>query len=117
VIERGGTRFGIFGLLGKEAQYYITGAGAVSFSGAIETATETVKILRETEKVDVVICLSHGGVEKGEDGRYTDGDDARLPRALPGIDIVIGGHSHTELKEEPAANSSNQLRNCAVVLL
>ena len=56
-------------------------------------------MLRSTEKVDVVICLSHGGVEKDKDGRYTDGDDVRLAKAVPGIDIVIGGHSHTELHE------------------
>jgi 5'-nucleotidase len=98
VIERGGIRFGLFGVLGKEAQFYTSG-GAVSFSDPIETAKEMVKILREMEKVDVVICLSHGGVEKGKDGRYTDGDDVRLPKAVPGIDIVIGGHSHTALQE------------------
>jgi len=99
VIERGGIRFGLFGLLGKEAQFYTTGAGAVTFSDAIETAKEMVKVVRETEKVDVVICLSHGGLEKGKDGRYNDGDDVRLAKAVPGIDVVIGGHSHTELKE------------------
>jgi 5'-nucleotidase len=104
VIERGGIRFGIFGLLGKEAQFYTTGAGAVSFSDAVETAEEMAKVLRETEKADVIICLSHGGVEKGADGRYTDGDDVRLPRAVPGIDVVIGGHSHTELKEPIIVN-------------
>ena len=32
MIERGGIRFGIFGLLGKEAQLYTDGAGAVTFS-------------------------------------------------------------------------------------
>lgn len=98
VIERGGIRFGLFGVLGKEAIFYTGGAGAVSFADAIETAREVVKTLRETEKVDVVIALSHGGVEKGKDGRYTDGDDVRLAAAVPGIDIVIGGHSHTELR-------------------
>ena len=104
VIERGGIRFGIFGLLGKEAQFYTSGAGAVSFSDAIETAKEMVTVLRETEKVDVVICLSHGGVEKGKDGRYSDGDDVRLAKAVPGIDVVIGGHSHTELQEAIIVN-------------
>ena len=104
VIERGGIRFGIFGLLGKEAQFYTTGAGAVSFSDAIETAKEVVGVLRETEKVDVVICLSHGGLEKGKDGHFTDGDDVRVARAVPGIDIVIGGHSHTELREAILVN-------------
>ena len=96
VIERGGMRFGLFGVLGKEAQFYTSGAAA-SFSDAIETAKEMVKILRETEKVDVVIALSHGGVEKGKDGRYSDGDDVRVAN-VPGIDVVIGGHSHTELQ-------------------
>ncbi len=104
VIERGGIRFGLFGLLGKEAQFYTTGAGAVTFSDAIETAREMVRVLRETEKVDVVICLSHGGLEKGKDGRYSDGDDVRLARAVPGIDVVIGGHSHTALQEAIIVN-------------
>ena len=98
VIERDGIRFGLFGVLGKEAMFYTTG-GAASFRDAIETARETVRLLRETEKVDVVICLSHGGVQKGKDGRYSDGDDVRLAKEVPGIDIVIGGHSHTELNE------------------
>jgi 5'-nucleotidase len=103
VIERGGIRFGVFGVLGKEAIFYTTG-GAVTFSDAIETAKEIVKVLRETEKVDVVIALSHGGLEKGKDGRFTDGDDVRLAKAVPGIDVVIGGHSHTELKEAIIVN-------------
>lgn len=104
VIERGGMRFGLFGLLGKEAQFYTTGAGAITFSDAIETATQMVQVLRETEKVDVVICLSHGGVEKGKDGTYSEGDDVRLPKSVPGIDVVIGGHSHTELLEAIIVN-------------
>jgi 5'-nucleotidase len=104
VIERGGIRFGLFGVLGKEAQFYTGGAGAVTFADAIETAREMVKILRETEKVDVVIALSHGGVEKGKDGRYTGGDDVRLAQDVPGIDVVIGGHSHTELREPIIVN-------------
>src|SRR5208283_963740 len=104
VIERGGMRFGIFGLLGKEAQFYTGGAGAVKFADPIETAREMVNLLRETEKVDVIIALSHSGVEKGKDGRFTDGEDVRLPMAVPGIDVVIGAHSHTELHEPIIVN-------------
>jgi 5'-nucleotidase / UDP-sugar diphosphatase len=103
VIERGGIRFGIFGVIGKEAQFYTSG-GAVTFTDAIAAAEEVVRVLRETEKVDVVVCLSHGGVEKGVDGSITDGDDLRVARAVPGIDIVIGGHSHTELHEALMVN-------------
>jgi 5'-nucleotidase / UDP-sugar diphosphatase len=104
VIKRGGIRFGIFGVLGKEAQFYTSGAGAVTFTDAIETAREMVTLLRSTEKVDVVICLSHGGVQKGKDGRFTEGDDVLLAKAVPGIDVVIGGHSHTELQEAIIVN-------------
>jgi len=63
-----------------------------------------VKLLRETEKVDLVICLSHGGLERGKDGTLTDGDDVRLPKEVPGIDIVIGGHSHNALHEAIIVN-------------
>ena len=103
VIERGGIRFGVFGVLGKEAMIYTSG-GATTFADPAESAREVVKILRGEEKVDVVIALSHGGVVKGDDGRYTDGEDVRLARDVPGIDVVISGHSHTELQEAIIVN-------------
>jgi 5'-nucleotidase / UDP-sugar diphosphatase len=99
VIERGGVRFGIFGVLGKEAIIYTTNSGAITFIDANETARAMVRELRETQMADVVICLSHGGVLKGSDGQITGGDDIGVAEAAPGIDVVIGGHSHTELHE------------------
>jgi 5'-nucleotidase len=122
VIERGGLRFGIFGLLGKEALIYTSG-GATTFADAIGTAKEIVKTLRETEKVDVVIALSHGGVEKGPDGKYTGGEDVRLAE-VPGIDVVISGHSHTELSEAilvnghtPVVQTGKESRNLGELVL
>lgn len=103
VIERGGLRFGIFGSLGKEAMIYTSG-GATTFADPTESAKAVVQILRETEKVDVVIALSHGGVEKGPDGTYQGGEDVRLAKDVPGIDVVISGHSHTELNEAIIVN-------------
>jgi 5'-nucleotidase/UDP-sugar diphosphatase len=104
VIERGGIRFGLLGVLGKEAMTVTTGAGAVKFAHPIETAKELVKLLRETEKVDVVIALSHGGLVKGPDGGFADGEDVQLAREVPGIDVVIGGHSHTLLRKPIMVN-------------
>jgi 5'-nucleotidase len=103
VIERGGMRFGLFGVLGKEAQIYTSG-GAMKFLDPVESAREVVKLLRETERVDVVIALSHSGLEKDKDGKFRTGEDVRLPEAVPGIDVVIGGHSHTELPEPIIVN-------------
>jgi 5'-nucleotidase/UDP-sugar diphosphatase len=103
VIELGGLRFGIFGLLGKEAAIYTSG-GAASFPDPTATAGEMVAILREKEKVDVVICLSHGGLQAGKDGRFTEGEDVNLAKGVPGIDVVISGHSHTEVHEAIIVN-------------
>ena len=103
VIERGGIRFCVFGLLGNEAAIY-TSSGAASFSDPIETAKEMVTMLRESEKVDVIICLSHGGLRKGPDGRFSEGDDVDLARAVPDIDVVISGHSHTAVREAIIVN-------------
>lgn len=123
VIERGGMRFGIFGLLGKEAMIYTSG-GATRFADPIAAAQEVVKILRETETVDVVIALSHGGVEKGPDGRYDAGEDIQLARDVPGIDVVISGHSHTELSEAiivdgrtPVVQTGKESRNLGELVL
>ena len=104
VIERDGVRFGIFGVLGKEAVAFTSGAGAVSFNDFIESSKETVDVLRNEENVDVVICLSHGGIEKGEDGLYSSGDDVHLPEEVPGIDVVIGSHSHVALDQAITVN-------------
>jgi 5'-nucleotidase / UDP-sugar diphosphatase len=103
VIERGGIRFGVFGLLGNEAAIY-TSSGAATFSDPIETAKEMVTMLRESEKADVIICLSHGGLRKGPDGRFSEGDDVELARAVSGIDVVISGHSHTALQDAIIVN-------------
>jgi 5'-nucleotidase len=43
-------------------------------------------------------------MEKGKDGRFTDGEDVRIPTAVPDIDVVIGAHSHTELREPVIVN-------------
>ena len=123
VIARGGLRFGILGSLGKEAMIYTSG-GATTFADPTTAAREVVKILRETEKVDVVIALSHGGLEKGEDGRYSGGEDVLLARDVPGIDVVISGHSHTELQEAiivhgrtPVVQTGKESRNLGELVI
>jgi len=98
VLERGGLRFGILGLIGYDAYKYTTNPGGVVFPDPIESAKKTANLLRDQESVDVVIALSHGGVMKGEDGQYT-GEDVNLLQVVREIDIVIGGHTHTALAQ------------------
>ena len=50
-------------------------------------------LLRGREKCDVVICISHLGWE------VTDFPDNRMVAETRGIDLVLGGHSHTYLEK------------------
>jgi 5'-nucleotidase / UDP-sugar diphosphatase len=47
------------------------------------------------EGADVVVCLSHCGVREPESGPITEGEDIELARAVPEIDVIVGGHTHT----------------------
>jgi 5'-nucleotidase/UDP-sugar diphosphatase len=104
VIERGGIRFGLFGTMGLEAATYAVSAAPVVFTDPVEAARATVARLRNVEKVDVVIALSHGGVRQNAEGAFTEGADVRLAAELPGIDVVVGGHSHTVLESPIIVN-------------
>jgi len=50
-----------------------------------------VRQLREVERVDLVVLLSHLGYDRQGDAI----DDLNLARLVPGIDVIIGGHTHT----------------------
>jgi 5'-nucleotidase / UDP-sugar diphosphatase len=43
-------------------------------------------------------------LRKGKDGRFTEGEDVDIARAVPDIDIVISGHSHTEVPQPIIVN-------------
>jgi len=97
IIERGGIRFGLFGLLGNQAIEVSPMAAPVTFADPVETARAMVKTLREEEWVDVVILLAHIGVS-GQPGNF-HGETLGLVRQVPGIDLIIDGHSHSALEQ------------------
>ena len=105
MIERGGLRFGLFGMMGPDSIQYTINPGALTFTDAIETAREMVDLLR-AEGADVIICLSHGGVKEPREGPITGGDDVRLAEAVPGIDVIVGGHTHTFMQEPVVVNGT-----------
>jgi 5'-nucleotidase len=88
-------RVGVFGLgielkglvpktLYKETQYL----------DPIEIGNKTASILKNEEKCDFVICLSHLGY------KYTDKkiSDIVLAKSTKNIDLILGGHTHTFLE-------------------
>ena len=101
VLQRGPLRIGLFGLLGYDGFESTKTAAPLRFLDPIETAKEMVKVLREQEKVDIVIVCSHSGVRR-KGGEWT-GEDVDLA-AVPGINVVVGGHSHTLVKKPRYVN-------------
>lgn len=100
IIEKSGLRIGLFGLLGWEAISNAPMAG-VEFKDPIETAREIVGKLEE-EKVDLIVLLSHTGTH--EDSKKSE--DHKIAEKVPGIDIIISGHSHTKLEEPLEVNNT-----------
>ncbi len=89
-----GVKIGFFGIMGEVAIGDAPFASPVKFTPPVEAAREMVKLLREKEKVDMVICLSHSGLFEG-----SKSEDEVLAREVRGIDIIISGHTHTLLEK------------------
>ncbi|MBP7763930.1 MAG: bifunctional metallophosphatase/5'-nucleotidase [Syntrophaceae bacterium] len=93
VLERDGLKIGIFGILGRGAVEVSPFAKPLTFRDPIDTARDMVNLLRRQEKADIVICLSHGGL--ADNPRRSE--DLILAKEVPGIDVIVSGHSHTKL--------------------
>lgn len=114
IVNRLGLRIGILGMTTTDTKLmsFPENIRNIDFLDEKETMTKYVKILREEEKVDIVIVLGHAGLPydiektyltrydaKGtplyEERRAHWGYDAQeVAREVAGIDIFIGGHMH-----------------------
>jgi len=89
----GGLRVGLTGIV--ETRHLDFSAEVIPLlSDPLKAAGEAVAILRNIEHADIVICLSHLGKR----------DDVGRLSQVPGIDIIIGGHSHDALFQPVVAN-------------
>jgi 2',3'-cyclic-nucleotide 2'-phosphodiesterase (5'-nucleotidase family) len=93
IIKRAKLKIGVFGLMGKDASTCTPEAQPVKFSDPLDAARAMVDLLRNKEKVDMVVCLSHSGTW----GDKNISEDEILAKAVPGIDVIVSGHTHTLL--------------------
>lgn len=92
VLERKGIRIGIFGLMGEEAAS-MAPMSEVTFRDEVTEAKRVVKLLKEQEKVDFIVCLSHSGTST----ESSASEDQILAKKVPQINAIISGHTHTKL--------------------
>jgi 5'-nucleotidase len=88
--EKGNFRIGVIGMLTHE----FIKTPQIKVGDPAETAAPLVEQLKK--ECDIVIVLSHLGVEP----------DMQLASGVPGIDIIVGGHSHTHLPEPRMVNGT-----------
>lgn len=87
ILERGEFRIGIVGPTTNDVFYKWRVKGDLKISPPIKVTNRLASELRS--KTDVVIALSHLGVDK----------DKKLASKSINLDLIIGGHSHTLLKK------------------
>ena len=75
----------------------------------VEITRETVRKLKEEEKCDLVICLSHLGYHYNSEKI----SDLKLAGLTKDIDLIIGGHTHTFLPK-PTVTKNSEGRNVLV---
>ena len=98
IYETGGVKVGVFGLgirlkgLVDPALYKET-----KYLDPVEITQDMTRFLREEEHCDLVIALSHLGYNyKNNPDRISD---LTLAKKTEGVDLIIGGHTHTFLKK------------------
>jgi 5'-nucleotidase/UDP-sugar diphosphatase len=99
-----GIKIGLLGLMGPDADIDAPVAPPVTFNHDYGFIQSLVKDLRDNDGVDLVVVLSHGGVEC--DGT---GDDADLAQHVSGIDIIASGHYHTATHSAIVTGPSNTI--------
>ena len=90
VYERGGVKIGVFAVAGNDFPSIVkpdllpTNTRWVTGEEKIKRVAEIVKILREKEKVDIVIACGH---------QYL-AEDFAMAKTIPGINLILGTHGH-----------------------
>ena len=81
----GPLKIGVFGLVTREASSYPAAKDQLTIAGEIDTARRMADTLHRD--AGIVILISHAGEQV----------DEQIAAAVPGIDVIVGGHSHTRL--------------------
>jgi 2',3'-cyclic-nucleotide 2'-phosphodiesterase/3'-nucleotidase len=104
VKELGSVRVGVLGLTTPNIPGWepLANRPGLSWEDPVETARRLVPVLRASERCDVVIVLIHSGLEVDPatgkpNGTSPENRVVALARDVPGIDLILTGHSHRKV--------------------
>ncbi len=105
IFHKKGIKVGVFGL-GIELEGLVDKKNykETIYNNPLELAQDMSRILKQEEKCDLVICLSHLGYQyKNEPEKISD---VKLATLTKDIDLIIGGHTHTFLDKPTVLKNS-----------
>ena len=106
VLDKGGIRIAVLGVFGEDS-LACAPTCALKFRDISEAAADTVKEIRENEDADMIVCVSHSGTSQEAD----KSEDEILAKAVPEIDLIVSGHTHTSLYE-PIRHGDTYIVSC-----
>ncbi|MEY2702460.1 MAG: hypothetical protein RLY43_1093 [Bacteroidota bacterium] len=112
IFTKDSVKIGIFGL-GVELEGLVDKRNykETIYNNPIEVAKDITKKLKEEEKCDLIICLSHLGFNNKNEPEKPS--DVKLAQETKDIDIIIGGHSHTFL-DKPVIYKNSVGKNVVI---
>lgn len=106
VLEKGDVDIAVVGVFGKDA-LACAPTCELKFEEPIEAVKQTVADIKANEDVDMIVCVSHSGTWEDE----SKSEDELLAKAVPDLDLILSGHTHTEI-EEPIQHGSTYVVSC-----
>ena len=105
VIKKAGLKIGVMALnVNPESLILESNIRDVNYIDPVAKAQEISEYLKNKEKCDLIICLSHLGSDK--DSKSVN--DFEIARKTKFIDVIIGGHSHTMLENTKTQNAAGR---------
>ncbi len=106
IIERNGLKLGIIGIVGEDADGVAPNAKPITFAKQIKTVKRLADKLKNEDKVDLVICISHSGFYPDEKKGGYEGEDLELAEKVKNLDVIISGHTHVEVEQAIKVNNA-----------
>jgi len=107
IVEKGGVNIAVIGVFGKDALDCVPNC-PIEFSDPVEAVQETVAHIKANEEADMIVCISHSGTWEDEE----KSEDEILAKEVPELDLIISGHTHTQL-DEPIIHGDTYIVSCA----
>ena len=106
MVQKGDVRLAVVGVFGKDA-LACAPTCELKFKDPIEAVKATVAQIKATEDADMLVCVSHSGT--WEDPKKSE--DELLAKAVPELDLILSGHTHTEIRQ-PICHGSTYVVSC-----